>query len=151
MHTDIDSMPRYTVRVPQLYLCDEKNGDQIIEDLPGAINLKQYFLKNFPSSTQNLSQPNLHMLGKALAQYILAFHSIAQNDYQVRDVVKQNQRMQDIRHMTNYDWLIHRIDKYPDILEDSREIFQEVKKMAVRELQNPEALVPIHGDYWPGK
>ncbi|KAJ6031053.1 kinase-like domain-containing protein [Penicillium herquei] len=150
LQTSIDSTPRYAVRVPRLYLCDEENGDQLIEDLPGAINLKQYFLKDFPSNTQNLSQPDLHILGKALGQYIQAFHLNAQNDFQIRDLVKQNQRMQDIRHMTNYDWLLQQIEKYPDILEDSRGIFQEVKEMAVRELQNPETLVPIHGDYWPG-
>lgn len=54
--------------------------------------------------------------------------------------------------MTCFDWLFERIDKYPEILEEAREVFVKVKKMAVEELEeSQEHLLPIHGDFWTGK
>jgi thiamine kinase-like enzyme len=64
----------------------------------------------------------------------------------------KNKEMQDLKHMINYDWLLERIDQFPKVLGEARDVFVKVKEQAMEELKaNPKALVPIHGDLWPGK
>lgn len=66
-------------------------------------------------------------------------------------VMKDTQNMQYLKHMINYDWLIERIEQFPHILEDARDIFVQIKAMAKNEMSCNSSLVPIHGDFWTGK
>lgn len=60
--------------------------------------------------------------------------------------------MQALKHMINYDWLVQRIDQFPSILEEAREVFVQVKEQALDELRAAlEDLQPIHGDLGPVK
>jgi hypothetical protein len=114
------------------------------------MNLKEYILQNFPSPTPESLRLQCHQLGKALAQYITGFNRITDQNLYAK--LMKNKEMQDLKHMINYDWLLERIDQFPTILEEAREVFVKVKGQALDELKaNPEDLAPIHGDLWPGK
>jgi len=141
---------KYIIRMPKCYLYDDATHTQIQEYLPHGINLKTYILENFPSSTPKSLRPQCHQLGKALAQYVAGLND--KTDPKLYAELKRNKEMQNLKHMINYDWLIERIDQFPTILEEAREVFVNVKKQALEESKrSPEDLAPVHGDLWPGK
>ena len=73
-------------------------------------------------------------------------------DAKLHEELERNKAMQALKHMINYDWLLQRVDQFPSILEEAREVFVKVKEQALDELNAvPEDLKPIHGDLWPGK
>lgn len=141
---------QYVVRAPKCYLYDDATNTQIQEYLPNGINFKTYALQNFPSPTPKSLRPQCHQLGKALAQYIMGFNR--KTDAKLHEELERNKAMQALKHMINYDWLLQRVDQFPSILEEAREVFVKVKEQALDELNAvPEDLKPIHGDLWPGK
>lgn len=146
---------QFIIKTPQCYLFHERTNDQILEYVPGAIDLKRYALKNFSSPTAKHLRPKCHLLGKALAQYIAAFHNgvpAAVKEPKFLARLELNQEMQDLNFMINYDWLVQRIEDFPDILGEARDIFVQVREMAKKELENKsKGLVPVHGDFWTGK
>ena len=160
-----ESAFKYVVRTPKLYFYDETAHMQIQEYLPTGINLKAYVLQNFAPPTPESLRPQCHKLGKVLAQYITRFHHKTEKEARgwlsekknvpapkVYAAAKDNMEMQKIRHMTYYDWIIQRIDNFPKVLEEAREVFLKVKDMAVDELAGKfEDLMPIHGDFSTGK
>ncbi|KAJ5624873.1 hypothetical protein N7510_001182 [Penicillium lagena] len=145
---------QFIIKTPRCYLYHERTNNQILEYIPGAINLKQYSLKNFLSPTAESLRSKCHWLGKALAQYITAFHNGVPQGLKERKflaTLQLNQDMQNLKHMINYDWLLQRIEDFPHILNGARDIFVQVKEMAQKELENSSPrLVPIHGDFWTG-
>jgi hypothetical protein len=144
----------YVVRTPKCYLYDDATHTQIQEYLPNGINLKTYAFQHFPSPTPESLRPRCHQLGRELAQWITGFHRKPENKVQLKlfAELKGNKEMQSLKHMINYDWLLQRIDRFPDILTRSRETFVKVKEQALDELQrNPEDLKTIHADFWTGK
>jgi hypothetical protein len=148
--SDHANLFKYVVRTPKCCFYDDATHTQIQEYVPNGINLKTYMLTNFSSPTAESFRPQCHQLGKALAQYIPGFNS--KTDRKLYQELKRNKEMQDLKHMINYDWLIQRIDQFPAILEEAREVFIKVKEQALEELKgSPEDLAPIHGDFWPGK
>lgn len=159
---DQGSQFKYIVRTPQCYLYDDTTNTQILEYLHDGINLKNYALQNFPSPTPESFRPQCYQLGKALAQYIMTLHQETEKEAKswlskgrvetepkLYSTLKNNKQMQDLKHVINYDWLLQRIDQFPTILEEAREVFVQVKEMALSELND--TLTPIHGDYWTGK
>jgi hypothetical protein len=141
---------KYVVRTPKCYLYDDATHTQIQEYLPNGINLKEYILQKFSTPTPESVQPQCHQLGKVLAQYITEFNRMT--DPNLHAKLARNKEMQSVKHMINYDWLLERIDQFPTILEEAREVFVKVKEQAMEELKaNPKALAPVHGDLWPGK
>ena len=60
--------------------------------------------------------------------------------------------MQKLNNHINYNLLLQRIDIFPEILEEAREIFIKVKEVAADELKGTlEDLKPIQGEFWTGK
>jgi hypothetical protein len=61
--------------------------------------------------------------------------------------------MRDLKFSINYDSLLSVVDKYPDLLEESRTVFEQVRGLAAAELNGRQDAVfgPIHGDFWSGK
>ncbi|ODM18841.1 hypothetical protein SI65_05458 [Aspergillus cristatus] len=117
--------------------------------LPDAINLKKYALKNVMSPTAETMRPTFHRLGKALAQYITAFHRSdppKMKESKFHAALNDTQNMQDLKHMINYDWFIKRVEQFPHILEDARDIFVQVKAMADKEIACNSSLVSA--DTW---
>lgn len=142
---------KYVVRTPKCYLYDDATRIQIQEY--HGIDLKTYALQNFPSPTPESLRQQCHQLGKSLGLYIKAFYrkTEKQTESKLYAELKSNKEMQALKHMINYDWLLQRIDMFPDILERARDMFMKVKEQAVDELKSPENLACIHGDFWTGK
>lgn len=59
--------------------------------------------------------------------------------------LRSNEKMQSLKHMINYDWLLQRIDQFPEILSEARDVFYQVKLQALLESDDK----PIHGDFCP--
>lgn len=145
-----------------MYSYNDETKTMVQEYLPNGTNLKDYALKHFASPTPEALRSQCHQLGKALAEYITDFHQRtgaetrewrASNgtlpEPELHRVVKNAKDMQSLKHIINNDWLIQRVDQFPDILGGARPLFESVKKMALTELEGE--LLPIHGDYWTGK
>lgn len=141
---------------------DDDSKTMVQEYLPNGVNLKDYALKHFALPTPEGLRTQCHQLGKSLAEYITEFHQRAEaettawreargskQEPELHRVVKDAKDMQSLKHLINNDWLIQRIDQFPDILGEARPVFGKVKQMALEELKTE--LSPIHGDYWTGK
>lgn len=61
--------------------------------------------------------------------------------------LRSNEQMQSLKHMINYDWLLQRVDQFPEILSEARDVFYQVKLQALLESDDK----PIHGDFCPQK
>lgn len=59
--------------------------------------------------------------------------------------------MQGIKMKYNYELLLSRVEKFPEILQEARPVFEKVIEMAKAELDNEDELQVIHGDFWTGK
>ncbi|KAK9799101.1 putative Cytoplasmic tRNA 2-thiolation protein 2 [Seiridium cardinale] len=156
--TGVQDSVKYIVRTPECYFYDEKSNTQILEYLLNGIDLKTYIRKNIASPTPSSYRLQFQRLGKAIAQWIMGFHQ--QTEKEARDALSTGHKsklyakleacesMQKLKFLINYDWLIRRIDLFPHILEEAREVFEEFRAEANREMQ--EDLMPIHGDFWTG-
>lgn len=164
LHSKADARdsPNFIIRTPKVYLYDDESKTMVQEYLPNGVNLKDYALKHFASSTAESLRSQCHQLGKSLAEYISEFHrraeaettawresGVSKQEPELHRVVKNAKDMQSLKHLINNDWLIQRTEQFPDILGEARPVFEKVKKMALDELK--EDLTPIHGDYWTGK
>ncbi|KAI0127474.1 kinase-like domain-containing protein [Xylariales sp. AK1849] len=138
----------YVVRTPKCFLFDEKSNTQVQEYLPNGVDLKTYALKNFPSPTPESQRPQCLQLGKSLGKWLRAFHDWTAEHPKLGAELAKNQEMQAMKHMINYQWLIRRIEQFPDILGEAKEVFEEVEMMAAEELKGD--IQPIHGDFWSG-
>jgi hypothetical protein len=58
--------------------------------------------------------------------------------------------MRDLKFMVNYTRLVATVQRFPNILGSSKEIFQAVKEKTQREVDEEEGEM-IHGDFWTGK
>lgn len=157
--TGVQDSVRYTLRTPKCYFYDESSNTQVLEFLPNGIDLKNYVLENFSSPTPASYSARLRQLGKELARWIVGFHQRA--DQEIADALAKGEKsrlytelencqsIQKLKFFINYDWLVERIDKFPDILEEARGVFEEFSEAAREELSGD--LKPIHGDFWTGK
>jgi hypothetical protein len=135
-----------TIQTPKLLCFFESTHTQIYTDLASSIDLKSYVL------THPLTQEQSTRLGYALGQWTKRFHQwgAAPEQSQVRSVISGNQVMKELKFSLNYDRLLTRIEMYPEVLEKSRAILQEVVKDArVAYYSNNDGM--SHGDFWTGK
>lgn len=86
-------------------------------------------------------------------QWLFRFHdwSCQPANSGLRDIFAKNKVMQGLKWLVNYDWLMKAVDRYPDQLQNQRDLFEEIADMAKDELKDEEALSVIHGDFWTGK
>ena len=138
-----------SVRTPKLLLYDDLTNTQVMEYLPNSTNLKAYINWHLNSSTPAELKFQCHALGKAIGQYISAFHHYT--DANLRETLKANSQMQSLKHMINYDLMLDRVGQFPGVLGDAKSIFTAVKEMALKELGHEKDLKITHGDLWPGK
>ncbi|KAH7377528.1 kinase-like domain-containing protein [Cadophora sp. MPI-SDFR-AT-0126] len=136
------------VRTPRLYHYDDSKHTQIMEYLARSANLKSWIYSHLNSNTSLELKPQCHALGKAIGEFVAAFHN--NTDAKLRQTLKGNSQMQGLKHMINYDWMLDRVAQFPDIFEDAKGTFTEVKDMALRELENERHLKVTHGDLCPG-
>ncbi|RSL58423.1 hypothetical protein CEP54_007791 [Fusarium duplospermum] len=143
-----------TARTPRCFYYDDDSKTQIHEYLPNTVDLKTYIQNYFPWSTpRNLELP-CRNIGKTLAEYISNFHlaseqmvqsTAAQSPLKPFAALRNNEQMQSLKHMINYNWLLQRIDQFPEILSEARDVFYQVKLQALLESDGK----PIHGDFCP--
>ena len=147
------------MRAPRILHFDEGNNTQVQEYLVQGIDLKTYALKTYPAHTPEVFKPQCHQLGKALGRWLRQLHGKPAQQEQQQQQQQQNLRLsenkynelQQLKHMINFDWLLQRVAQFPEILEDAKPIFEEVKDMAVQELEESDRQRIIHGDFWTGK
>jgi hypothetical protein len=136
-----------SVQTPKLHSFDEENNTQIYEDLPSSLDLKTYCLSH------SLSKPECHRLGLAVGQWAKQFHSWAQEDGQAAllDSMKGNEDMKALKFMINYERLVGSIETFPDLLNESRTVFEDVREGMRKSVEEEGQVQLIHGDFWSGK
>lgn len=134
------------VTTPHLYEYSSKTNNQILSDYPNSLELKDYFTRHAISSAQ------VTRLGIALGAWLKNFHVWAADASQrsLRETMKKNEMMVQLKFMVNYGRLLPAIDLFPDILEGSRETFKGIEDMMRRGMETGEGEL-IHGDFWSGK
>ncbi|KAL5052127.1 hypothetical protein BDW71DRAFT_202258 [Aspergillus fruticulosus] len=155
---DSDSGQKYriTVKSPRILHFSPSTYTQVMEDLPGAVDLKTFLLS--PDFSERISKEWTLSIGRTLGAWLRSFHVWSAHPAQA-DLAKQlaeNTVMRDLKFSINYDSLVSMIDAYPDILGDShtRSVFKKVRDAAAAELEDTytqdATIGPIHGDFWSG-
>jgi hypothetical protein len=103
-----------------------------------------------------MSKTSALALGNSLGSWLRSFHSWASKPEQaeIRSILSGNQTLKDLKFYINYTWLLDTIEKFPAILEDSRDVFEKVRDSAAEELKRTDyddEYNVIHGDFWTGK
>lgn len=127
------------------------NNCQVQEYLQNGINLKEYALKTYANSNSDATKQQCLQLGKTLGRWLRGFHEWAAERDELRRVVADNDGMQQIKHMINFDRLFDRIKQFPAILSDAEDAFRKVSDMDGEEWDVEDELQVIHGDFWTGK
>ncbi|KAI0016956.1 kinase-like domain-containing protein [Xylariomycetidae sp. FL0641] len=140
----------YHVRTPKVYHFDGTDHTQVQEYLPDSRDLKTYALETLPAHTPETLKPQCCQLGRGLGKWLRNLHGWSATQPHLRQVVASNKEMQDLKHMINFAWLLDRVDQYPNVLGDAKDVFVEVKAMARAELKDESQLQVLHGDFWPG-
>jgi hypothetical protein len=135
-----------TIQSPKLYQFFANTNSQIQSDLPSSTTLKTYFL-NYA-----LTQEQCSRLGQSLGLWLKKFHAWGAEPEQekVREEMRGNTAMRDLKWWLNYGPNITAaIEKYPDILDPSKDIFESVG-CEVREMLDRGEGNLTHGDFWSG-
>lgn len=111
---------------------DEATHTQVQEYLADSVDLKTYMLDTLAAPTPKDLKPLCHQLGKALALHVNHFHRTATKDSEVMDKLKSNAEMLALKSMINYHWMIDRVDMFPEILAEAKEVFVKVKEEAAQ-------------------
>ncbi|KAI9743854.1 MAG: hypothetical protein M1818_002588 [Claussenomyces sp. TS43310] len=135
------------VTTPKLYTYEEKTATLLISDYPCSLELKEYL--TVYGATAPPSQ--VLRLGISLGNWLKSFHMWASAPQQemLREQMKKNSQMQNLKYLLNYGRLEASIDFYPDILEGSRTTFRDIATHFKEELNADEGTL-IHGDFWSG-
>ncbi|ODM17079.1 hypothetical protein SI65_07478 [Aspergillus cristatus] len=154
----LDALPPYSqdniiVKTPHLFHSNREMNIQILEDLPNSINLKSFLLSEV---SHGISQNAAQSLGRALGSWLRSFHIWATKPAQtkVRTTLSKHKAMEAIKYRFNYVALIENIERFPNILEGSRDVFEKVRDLAAAEFQeqdDDEGYGIIHGNFWTGK
>lgn len=143
------------MRVPRLLSFNPATNTQILEYLPGSLNLKEYALKNFsPSAHTPAVKPCVVEIGRGLGKWLRGFHEWAASPEQqerLRTLALMNTGMQTIKLHYSYKLLLVRAEAHPEVLEEARPIFETVLADVEEECVDRSRLQPIHGDFWTGK
>ncbi|TDZ74758.1 4-hydroxytryptamine kinase [Colletotrichum trifolii] len=150
----------FIIRTPKCLFYEAETKTQVHEYIPRVLDLRTYSLKLFRLQTTASLRPQCRELGKALAGYIARFHSLgvippekgaeSMGRSDIWSAVTRSDDMQKLKHMINYEWLLDRVDQFPEVLQDAREVFVQVKQRALDELERgSKNLTVIHGDFYP--
>jgi hypothetical protein len=129
-----------------------------MEDLPESSDLKTWLLS--PAGV-HIDKPAAKAIGHALGSWLGSFHAWISQDEQIdlRQKLAENKSMQQLKYVINYQQLVSMIDKYPQVLEGSRPVFEKVRAYAAQEISTHSSKTandgndgwgPIHGDFWTG-
>ncbi|KAI0526377.1 kinase-like domain-containing protein [Xylaria bambusicola] len=141
---------RFIVRTPRVYHFDEERSTQIQELLRDGKDLKTYALDTYLANTPDAVRPQCLQLGRALGKWLRSFHTWSATQTGLRQMVTGNKELQQLKHYINFSWLLDRVEQFPSILSEAKGVFENVKEMAAKELEDESQLQPIHGDFWTG-
>lgn len=144
--------PACEVGTPVTYYFDARTSTQVQEYLRNATSLKDYALKHYKSPTPSALKPQCLQLGDCLGQWLRAFHdwSDGEGKAKLHELFARNAEMQGIKKFINYDQLRSRVQVFPSLLEEHRDVLQKIVDMATAELRDEGSLKVIHGDFWTG-
>ncbi|KAI1129565.1 kinase-like domain-containing protein [Nemania abortiva] len=140
----------FTVRTPKFYHFDEKNNTQVQEILCNGKDLKTYALSTYSPDTSDAVRPQCLQLGHALGKWLRNFHTWSATQVGLHKIVAENTDLQRLKHVINFSWLLDRVVQFPSILSEAKDVFESVKDMAAKELDDGSRLQVIHGDFWTG-
>ncbi|KAI1431217.1 kinase-like domain-containing protein [Xylaria sp. CBS 124048] len=140
----------FTIRTPKFHYFDEPNNIQVQEILLKGKDLKTYALETYSANTPETMRPQCLQLGRALGKWLRKFHTSEATQTSLRNAVANNTEMQQLKHMINFSWLLDRVERFPLILSEAKDIFEKVRDMAAQELEDESKLRVIHGDLWTG-
>lgn len=140
-----------TIKAPFLYHFDYASHTQILEDLLAAQDLKSYMLAHGREFPESLARS----IGRGLGEWLRAFHAWTEEDAQrglKGKMSADNRFFEELKFSVNYDNLVGAVQRFPGVLEGSREIFEKVREMARGEIGRSEGsgFGLIHGDFWSG-
>jgi fructosamine-3-kinase len=135
-----------TIQTPKIYPFKPETNTQIYSDLALSTDLKTYALTN------TLTHSECARLGFALGRWIKNFHTwgAAPEQASLREKMKESTEMRALKYQINYPTMVATIANFPEILEESREIFEAVAKDIKDRLDSEDGDL-IHGDFWTGK
>lgn len=145
------------VKVPYLYLFSRETNTQVLEDIPGVVDLKTILTS--PTANAVLSQSRATSIGRALGSWLRAFHSWTSVPSQanLRAEIGDNEPMRKLKYLITYDSFTGVLEQFPEVLEDYKKSLEDVKDLATVEFQKTgsgeqrEEWGCIHGDFWSGK
>ncbi|KAJ5149831.1 hypothetical protein N7448_001409 [Penicillium atrosanguineum] len=153
----LDGLPSHsqgniTVKTPRVFNFDRERNTQILEDLPNSLDLKNFLLSGW---CRDVSASSGRLLGRSLGCWLKSFHDWARKGEQaeIRSFLAQNESMKGLKFYVNYSMLMDTIANFPGVLEESRDVFEEVKTFAAAEMKerdHEDGFGIIHGDFWTG-
>jgi hypothetical protein len=139
-----------TIRTPKYYSFIEDSSTQILEYMPEGTTLKDFIPKYFGHATTP-KESDAREIGKTVGSWLKWFHQLTANDAEMHAIAEKNELGRFFRHMVTFTWLKDRVEQYPSVLSDAKEIFQQVEQAVTTELSDTSKLQAIHGDFWTGK
>ncbi|EHK99892.1 hypothetical protein M7I_4217 [Glarea lozoyensis 74030] len=139
------STPLLSISTPKIYPLPSTTNTQIFSDLPLSTDLKTYCL------THALTTPQATHIGHSLGLWLKSFHVWGADPAQkeLREKIKESTEMRALKYQINYPTMIATIENFPDLLEGSRAVFEDVAKDIKARLDANEGEL-IHGDFWTG-
>jgi hypothetical protein len=132
------------VTTPHLYRYSSSTDTQILEDYPLSLEIKDYM------TTHTIPSADVARLGIALGSWLKKFHAWGSEQALLRETMKKNQGMKQLKFRVNYGRLIPTIELFPTILEECRGVFVEMEERYKKEAAEEDGEL-IHGDFWSGK
>ncbi|KAH9993652.1 kinase-like domain-containing protein [Xylariaceae sp. FL0662B] len=146
------------VKIPQLYLFDQETNTQVLEDIPGAVDLKEVFKS--PTANVVLSKSFATSIGRALGSWLRSFHSWTSarphDDLRPDVEIGHNEPMRELKYRITYGSFINVLEEFPDVLDDHKKTLEEVKTSVTNDFKKTasdeqgEEWGVIHGDFWTG-
>ncbi|XXG95853.1 hypothetical protein Hte_002124 [Hypoxylon texense] len=109
-----------SVRVPHFYLFDEKTSTQVLQDIPGVVDLKTILAS--PTANAVLSRSLTTFIGYALGSWLRSFHSWTPAQSKASAIeIGHNEPMRKLKYLITYGAFIDNLEQFPDVLEGHRE------------------------------
>ncbi|KAL4745296.1 hypothetical protein BDW72DRAFT_211544 [Aspergillus terricola var. indicus] len=117
--SDSDQKHQIIAKSPKLLHFSRSTYTQVMEDLPGSVDLKTFLLSS--DVLERVSKEWALSIGRTLGAWLNLFHgwSIHPAQAELAKQLADNTVMRDLKFSINYDSLVSMIDTYPDILGDS--------------------------------
>jgi hypothetical protein len=128
------------VRTTTPYAYDAETKTLVLEYPPNAVDLKTYSLNHFQSPTPDYLRKPTQELGRVQAMYMVKFHDVTREIVQksfvqkhtrqlsgFNRVIDSSNEMQRLKHGINFDWMIGRVEQFPDILSEAKDTLHLVK------------------------